>query len=164
MSRQLTHLILVLSLLALVVVCYFAYGRKTPQVRPAPVAPPSKVATAPTMPTEAVEATEVAAVPLPPRNGQLSQLDQIRWSMHDNVKVMVAISKQRLQREEQLRTQDPEAQRLFNAGPAERDAYLARIRSDSQIQDFDTRSAQLHDRQRTWADMCQKLQKGTATP
>jgi len=164
MSRQLTRLIMILSLLALIVVCYFAYCRKTPQPEHSTVAPSQAVSATPTVPTDAVEVPEVAAPPLPPRNGPLSPIDRMRWQMRDNAQAMVEISKQRRQREEQLRTQDAELQRLFNAGPAERETYQARIRSDAQIQALDNRNAQLRDSQRTWIDRCQKLQKGTVKP
>ena len=151
---------LTLGLLALAVLCVVGCRRKThprtPPVVPAPFA-------APVAPADA-QGVETPARPLPPRNGPLSQLDQIRWQMHDNARAMVEISKQRSQREAQIREQDAEAQRLFGAGASGREAYQARMRQDPQIQEFDTRSDGLQTRQRVWAEMCRKLDKGTATP
>jgi hypothetical protein len=141
--------------------------RRQPHAPVPPAAPPTPQAAATLTATGALAAAadvETPARPLPPRNGTLSQLDQIRWQMHDNVKELVALAKQRAQRESALRAQDAETQRLFAAGDAQRDAYRARIAQDAKLQELESQIQTLHQRQRDWAAMCRQLEKGNAAP
>ena len=166
MKRFFPQAWLVAGLLAGTTVCASGCRRRHPHMHVPPV-PPVPTAAAVAAPSAVSEESVTAGVPvrpLPPRNVLLSPIDKLRWQMHDNALELAAISKQRLQREEQVRARDPEAQRLFREGGSGLSAYQTRIRLDKQIQDFDKQGEPLYQRQSTWAEMCRKLERGTATP
>jgi len=177
MKRFFPQAWLVAGLLAGATVCASGCRRRHPHAPVLPVAPaPTTVAVASVPPVTPVGVTVPAAVceetigtrtlvqPLPPRTSSLRPYDQIRWQMVDNARELVAISKQRMQREEQIRTQDQVAQGLYRAGGPQSSDYQARIRRDAKIQDLDRQSEERQQHQRTWAETCQKFEKETAKP
>jgi len=166
MKRFFQQAWLIAGLLAGITVCASGCRRRHPHMPVLPVAPAPTAAAvaAPSAVSEESVTVGVPAGPLPPRNGPLSPLDKIRWQMHDNAQELMVVSKQRQKQEEQVRMRDSEAQRLFNEGGAGASDYQARLRLDAKIREFDKQNELLFQRQRTWAEMCRKVEKGTATP
>ena len=177
MKRFFQQACFVAVVLAVATVCASGCRRRPTHAPVPPVVPaPTAVAVTPVAPVTPVGMAVPAAVseetignrvpapPMPPRTGPLSPFDQIRWQMVDNARELVAISKQRMQREEQIRTQDQVAQGLYRAGGPQSSDYQARIRRDAKIQDLDRQSEERQQHQRTWAETCQKFEKETAKP